>query len=111
MISSESAFGVGDIARLVEASRDAGLPTAFAVIGFAVRHRGEPMLTWEYAQPRMVWGLIYLFAGGSALGQVLSATGTAQFVAGEMLTLAGSNDFVAVVVFEAWRQLGFAGGA
>ncbi|WP_193597265.1 sensor histidine kinase [Microbacterium sp. YJN-G] len=31
-----SAFGVGDIARLVEASRDAGLPTAFAVIGEAV---------------------------------------------------------------------------
>ena len=26
----------------------------------------------------MVWGLIYLFAGGSALGQVLSDTGTAN---------------------------------
>ena len=34
-----------------------------------------------YAEKHMVWGLIYLFAGGSALGQVLSETGTAKFVA------------------------------
>ncbi len=72
---------------------------AFAVAGFALRHRGEPLLTWEYAQPRMVWGLIYLFAGGSALGQVLSQTGTAEFLAGQLLSLAGGNGLLAVLVF------------
>jgi solute carrier family 13 (sodium-dependent dicarboxylate transporter), member 2/3/5 len=70
-----------------------------AIVGFALRYRGEPLLTWQYAQPRMVWGLIYLFAGGSALGQILSQTGTAEFLAGQLLVLAGGNGLVAIVVF------------
>jgi sodium-dependent dicarboxylate transporter 2/3/5 len=72
---------------------------AFGLLSFALRHRGEPLLKWEYAQSHMVWGLIYLFAGGSALGQVLSETGTAQFVADRLLGLAGGNDLFAVTVF------------
>jgi sodium-dependent dicarboxylate transporter 2/3/5 len=71
----------------------------FGILGFAVRYRGTPILTWEYAQPRMVWGLIYLFAGGSALGQILSQTGTAQFLANHLLALAGGGGLVAVAVF------------
>lgn len=69
------------------------------LLGFALRHRGESLLTWEYAQPRMVWGLIYLFAGGSALGQILSQSGTAAFLANQLLGLAGGNGFFAVTVF------------
>jgi len=72
---------------------------AFGVLSFAVRHKGEPLLQWEYAQTHMVWGLIYLFAGGSALGQVLSETGTAQFLADRLVPLAGGGGFLAVVVF------------
>jgi sodium-dependent dicarboxylate transporter 2/3/5 len=71
----------------------------FGLLGFAVRHRGVPLLTWEYAQPRMVWGLIYLFAGGSALGQILSATGTAQFLADQLLGLAGGGGLLAIAGF------------
>jgi sodium-dependent dicarboxylate transporter 2/3/5 len=47
----------------------------------------------------MVWGLIYLFAGGSAIGQVLSETGTAEFLADRLLGLAGGNGLLAVTVF------------
>ena len=71
----------------------------FALLAFAVRHRGEPLLTWEYAQPRMVWGLIYLFAGGTALGQILSQTGTAQFLADHLLVVARDSGFVAIATF------------
>jgi len=71
----------------------------FAIAGFTLRYRGEPLLTWQFAQPRMVWGLIYLFAGGSALGQVLSQTGTAEFVAGQLLVFAGGSGLLAVAVF------------
>jgi sodium-dependent dicarboxylate transporter 2/3/5 len=81
-----------------------GLTPAFAflvcsILCFVVRHKGEALLTWEYAQQRMVWGLIYLFAGGSALGQILSQTGTAQFLANQLIGLAGGGGFVAIVVF------------
>ena len=47
----------------------------------------------------MVWGLIFLFAGGSALGQVLSETGTAQFLADRLVPLAENGGFLAVAVF------------
>ena len=71
----------------------------FGVVSFAIRHKNEPLLEWQYAQGQMVWGLIYLFAGGSALGQILSETGTAQFLADRLVPLAGGGDFLSVVVF------------
>lgn len=72
---------------------------ALALAGFVLRHGGEPLLTWEYAQGRMVWGLIYLFAGGSALGQVLSQTGTAQFLAERLIPFADGGGLAAILVF------------
>jgi sodium-dependent dicarboxylate transporter 2/3/5 len=71
----------------------------FAVLCFVIRHKGEPLLTWDYAQKHMVWGLFYLFAGGTALGEILSQTGTAQFVAGLLIPLAGDGGLLAVLVF------------
>jgi sodium-dependent dicarboxylate transporter 2/3/5 len=71
----------------------------FGVLSFAIRHKGEPLMRWEYAQSHMVWGLIYLFAGGSALGQILSETGTARFLAGLLAPLARDGGFVAIAVF------------
>jgi len=81
-----------------------GLTPAFAflacgLVGFVVRHEGEPILTWEFAQRRMVWGLIYLFAGGSALGQILSETGTAQFIADQLLPFADGGGLLPIAVF------------
>ncbi len=81
-----------------------GLTPAFAflvfgILSFAVRHKGEALLEWKYAQRHMVWGLIYLFAGGSALGMILSETGTARFLADQLIPLAGDGGFVAIVVF------------
>jgi sodium-dependent dicarboxylate transporter 2/3/5 len=72
---------------------------AVGVASFAIRHKGQPILDWEYAQTHMVWGLIYLFAGGAALGQILSDTGTAQFVADLLIPLAGGGGLLAVGVF------------
>jgi sodium-dependent dicarboxylate transporter 2/3/5 len=69
------------------------------LLAFVVRHRGEPLLTWEYAEPRMIWGLIYLFAGGTALGEILSRTGAAKFLADQLLTLADGGGPTTVGVF------------
>jgi len=69
------------------------------LICFAVRHKGEPLLRWEYAQANMVWGLFYLFAGGAALGEILSQTGTAQLVADTLIPLAGAGGLGAVAMF------------
>jgi solute carrier family 13 (sodium-dependent dicarboxylate transporter), member 2/3/5 len=71
----------------------------FALLCFAVRHDGEPLLRWDYAQKHMVWGLFYLFAGGAALGEILSQTGTAKLVADMLVPFAGAGGFRAVLVF------------
>jgi sodium-dependent dicarboxylate transporter 2/3/5 len=71
----------------------------FAVLCFAIRHNGEPLLKWDYAQKHMQWGLFYLFAGGAALGEILSQTGTAKLVADMLIPFAGGGGFRAVLVF------------
>ena len=72
---------------------------SFGILSFVIRHKGTPLLDWDYAQSHMIWGLIYLFAGGSALGQILSETGTAQFLADRLIPFAAGGGFAAVVVF------------
>jgi solute carrier family 13 (sodium-dependent dicarboxylate transporter), member 2/3/5 len=71
----------------------------FAVLCFVIRHKGEPLVTWEYAQKHMVWGLFYLFAGGTALGEILSQTGTAKYIADLMIPSLGAGVFSAVLAF------------
>ena len=70
----------------------------FAVLCFVIRYKGEPLLKWDYAQAHMAWGLFYLFAGGAALGEILSQTGSAKFVADLLIPFAGAGGFRAVLV-------------
>jgi sodium-dependent dicarboxylate transporter 2/3/5 len=70
-----------------------------AILCFLVRPRGEHLMTWEYAQGKMMWGLFYLFAGGTALGRILSETGTATFIADSLLPYASGGGIVAVTIF------------
>ena len=56
-------------------------------------------MTWEYAQGKMMWGLFYLFAGGTALGRILSETGTAAYIAERLIPYASGGGLVAVIVF------------
>ena len=90
--------------RQIYASWLPGLTPAFVFIGFGVlsfvvRHKGEALLEWNYAEKQMTWGLIFLFAGGSALGQVLSDTGTAKFLADRLVPFAGGGPLTTIVVF------------
>jgi sodium-dependent dicarboxylate transporter 2/3/5 len=90
--------------RQLYASTVPGLTPAFAfllcgVLTFTIRHKGEALLEWEYAQTHMVWGLIYLFAGGTALGQILSESGAARFLADQLVPFAGGGGLLAVAVF------------
>ncbi|MCH2669295.1 MAG: anion permease, partial [Gammaproteobacteria bacterium] len=72
-----------------------------AIICFLVRTKGENLMTWEYAQGKMMWGLFYLFAGGTALGRVLTETGTASYIAEALLPYASEGGLLAVFVFAA----------
>ena len=88
-------------ANLVPALTPAYAFLSCAIICFVLRPQGESLMTWEYAQGKMMWGLFYLFAGGTALGRVLGETGTAAYIAEVLLPYASGGGFVAVVVFAA----------
>jgi sodium-dependent dicarboxylate transporter 2/3/5 len=70
-----------------------------ALLAFVVRIKGENLMTWEYAQGKMMWGLFYLFAGGTALGRILTETGTASYLADLLIPYASGGGFFAVLVF------------
>jgi sodium-dependent dicarboxylate transporter 2/3/5 len=70
----------------------------FGILCFVVRSKGAQLLTWEFAQSQMMWGLFYVFAGGTALGAILNNTGTAAYLAGLLLPYAGDGGLTAMVV-------------
>ena len=72
---------------------------AFGILCFMVRSARQPLITWEYAQEHMMWGLFYVFAGGTALGAVLNKTGTAKYMADFLVPYAQGGGLIAMIVF------------
>lgn len=70
-----------------------------ALTAFVVRSRGEPLITWEYAQGQLMWGLFYVFGSGTALGAILNKSGAAKYLAESLVPYAGGGGFQAIVVF------------
>jgi len=69
------------------------------LMAFVIRHEQEPLLRWDYAQKHMIWGLLYLFAGGAALGTMLVDTGAATWMATRLVPAASGGGFGAVAAF------------
>ena len=99
------AFTRGAYGRVLPSFTPAYAFLSLALVSFAIRAQGEPLLTWEFAQSRMMWGLFYVFAGGNALGAVMNTTGTAQFLAARIVPYASHGSFFAIVVFAAMTMV------
>jgi sodium-dependent dicarboxylate transporter 2/3/5 len=93
------AFGRPLYAELLPSFTPSFAFVAMAVVSFTIRTREGPLITWAFAQANMYWGLFYLFAGGIALGRILSGSGAAQAFADALVPYAGSGGFTAVLVF------------
>lgn len=46
---------------------------------------GQALLTWKSVEKNMIWNLIFIFAGGLALGELLSGTGAVSMI-GDLLS-------------------------
>ena len=99
VIATVLAFSRGAYAGLLPSFTPAYAFLSLGIVAFAVRAKGEALLTWEFAQSRMMWGLFYVFAGGNALGAVLNKTGTAQFLSTLIIPYASRGPLVALIVF------------
>ena len=98
-IAAILAFARPLYANFLPAFRPAFAFLTCAILCFLIRPRGKDLMTWEYAQGKMMWGLFYLFAGGTALGRILSETGSADYIANMLIPYASDGGIVAVTVF------------
>ena len=99
VVAAALAFGRPLYADLVPGLTPAFAFVAMAVASFTIRTREGPLITWAFAQANMYWGLFYLFAGGIALGRILTGSGAAQAFANALVPYAGSGGLTAVLVF------------
>ena len=59
----------------------------FGMLTFMLRNEtGQLLLTWREAEKGIMWGMIFLFSGGLALGQLITKTGAATQIA-KVITL------------------------
>lgn len=55
---------------------------ALSLFVFIFRNeQGKPLMTWEQAEEGIMWGMLFLFAGGLALGKLVTETGAAVKIA------------------------------
>jgi sodium-dependent dicarboxylate transporter 2/3/5 len=99
VVATVLAFARGAYSRWLPAFSPAYAFLATGLMPFGIRTAREPLLTWEFAQSKMLWGLFCVFAGGNALGAVLNTTGADQFLAGPIVPYASHGSFVATAVF------------
>lgn len=59
----------------------------FGMLTFVLRNEtGQLLLTWNEAEKGIMWGMIFLFSGGLALGKLITDTGAAEAIA-KVITL------------------------
>ncbi len=63
------------------------------------------LLTWNYALPKMNWGLYYLVAGGLALGSLITTSGSAIYVADLITDLNLNGGLITILVFSLTAML------
>ena len=59
----------------------------------------EKVLTWEFAAPKILWGLLILFAGGLALGELMIKSGAANAIASLISSLEISSPVMMLSIF------------
>lgn len=72
-----------------------------AIITFVIANKnGDRLIIWKSAQKKIIWEMIYIFAGGLAAGTLISNTGAAQFIgeAVSALGLAGGIMTVGIII-------------
>lgn len=68
-----------------------------AILSFFITKKdGKPLMTWKSTQKKIVWDLMYVFAGGLALGTLLNNSGVAKTIGSLVAGINFSNDFVLI---------------
>lgn len=78
----------------------------FGTLMFFVKDdKKEPIVTWEHAEKNMMWGLFFLFAGGTALGAIVNGSGAAQIFADLISTMNIQNEFLLILMIVSFNVI------
>ncbi len=61
--------------------------------------KAEPLISWNKAEKGVSWGLLFLFAGGLALGTMISDTGAADGIAEIVANLNLDGGLLTILIF------------
>lgn len=59
---------------------------------------GEAVITWEKAEKNLMWGLFFLFAGGTALGALVNGSGAVDAFAGLISNMHMESELVLIFI-------------
>ena len=101
---------IGAFTRPLYASVLPGLAPAyvFVILGslsFFISVAAKPLLTWETAQQGTLWGMMMLFGGGLALGELVNKSGAGAGIAQLVQGMNMDGGFLTVVVFAVFAIL------
>lgn len=103
---------LGSFVRPLYADLMPGLVPAylFLLLGFVnfviySAEKKEMLLVWETAQKEVMWGMLLLFAGGLALGQMLTGSGANDTIANVISGLNLKGGFGTVLIFVVFASI------
>ena len=70
-----------------------------AIIAFLFTNKeGKRIMVWKQVQGKIVWDLMYIFAGGLALGSLINATGVAEALGEVISSFDMKGGFVTILI-------------
>ncbi|MCR4744071.1 MAG: anion permease [Lachnospiraceae bacterium] len=71
----------------------------FAILSFLIKKEdGKTLLRWRFVQTRIVWELLYIFAGGLAVGTLISGSGATENIGTAISGMGMKGGFVTILV-------------
>lgn len=72
---------------------------ACAIIAFVVMDKsGKRLITWKQASPKVIWEMMYIFAGGLAAGTLINGSGAAASIGKAMASVNMNSSFVLILI-------------
>lgn len=70
-----------------------------AIISFLITNKdGERLMIWKNVQTKIVWEMIYIFAGGLAVGSLINSSGAAEDIGAYISTLNLDGGYLTVLI-------------